>query len=162
MKAVLNNRVLVIFCRLFLAAIFIFFAVGKIRTPGVFAKDIFQYEVLHPVTVNAVAIYLPWVELVTGLLLLVGVWKRGASFLATSMLMTFLGALGFNLLRGRDLHCGCGGTWKAPENPIAAWLLDFFVTSPDMMITIYRDLVLLAMALIVLFSPVVWRKVSTV
>jgi len=160
MKTLLANRWLSIGFRLFLGVVFVAAAVGKIAAPGPFAKNIYQYEILHPSTVNLLALYLPWVELLTGLALLAGLWKRGAALLTSGMLLMFLGGLGFNMARGRNIDCGCFGETEPWTTPIVGPLIEFFFTSPDMYVVFWRDVILLGMTVFVLVSPVVWRSVT--
>ena len=44
---------------------------------------------------NLVAVTLPWVELVAGLLLIAGVWKRESALVIALLLVVFLVAAGF-------------------------------------------------------------------
>ena len=71
---------------------------------------------------NALAVVLPWVELVTGVLLITGLWRREAAALAGGMLVMFLVAVSYVLWQGIDVaNCGCfsvGG-----EGRSAGWTL---------------------------------------
>jgi len=159
LSALLAFRPLAIAVRLFLAAVFLAAAAGKIALPGQFAHDIYAYQMLDPSVVNLMAIYLPWLELLSATALLLGLAKRGAAFVIASQLAMFLFAIAFNLARGRNFDCGCFGKIAAPDLPVIRGLFDFFLLSSDLMVTLWRDLVLFAMALFVLHSPVVWRGV---
>ncbi len=49
-------------------------------------------------------------ELISGGLLLIGVYQNIASFIVSGLLLTFCVAISVNLLRGRnEISCGCGG-----------------------------------------------------
>ncbi len=158
LRRVLHNVPLVIALRLTLGLLFVAAAIGKLSDPGKFAHSIYNFKVLDPSVVNLVAIYLPWVELLSGLALITGVLTRGAAFNVCAMLSMFLFALIFNWVRGRDIECGCFGNTRPPDIPGIRELLDFFLLSPKMTVTIWRDVVMLVMAIVVLHAPVVWRR----
>ncbi|MFN7974050.1 MAG: MauE/DoxX family redox-associated membrane protein [Acidobacteriota bacterium] len=158
MARLLGNVYLAISLRIFLGLVFVAAALGKIREPAQFAHAIDNFKVLDTSVVNLVAIFLPWIELASGLALCAGVLTRGAAFLVAQMLATFLAALSLNLARGNDIECTCFGALKAPPIPIVGELLSFFLLSPKMTVTIWRDAVLLGMTCFVLYSPVVWRR----
>jgi uncharacterized membrane protein YphA (DoxX/SURF4 family) len=96
--------------RLLLGCIFIAASIDKVMHPDLFARAVYNYRLLPDGTVNVVALWLPWLELVGGLLLVMGVWVRGSILVLTGLLVVFLGALGFNLARGLDVACGCFST----------------------------------------------------
>lgn len=94
--------------RLGLAMVFAFAAVPKIVNPAAFAEAVYRYHLLPDWAINLVAIYLPWLELVcaVALILLPGL-RRGAFALIGGMLFVFTGAMAVNLYRGIDIACGC-------------------------------------------------------
>jgi uncharacterized membrane protein YphA (DoxX/SURF4 family) len=124
-------------CRLALGGIFVYASLDKIAHPGEFAKIIANYAILPDFLVTLPALVLPWVELVAGLCLVAGLWRRSAALLLSLLLLVFMAALGFNAVRGIDVSCGCFSTSAADtEN---AWVL------------IFRDLLMLLPGLIILF-----------
>ena len=62
--------------RVLLGAFFVYASLDKIWNPAAFAKIVYQWQVVGPVPSNLVAVTLPWVELLAGVLLLAGVWRR--------------------------------------------------------------------------------------
>jgi uncharacterized membrane protein YphA (DoxX/SURF4 family) len=82
--------------------------------PAEFARVIYRYQVigpnatLPPQVPNLLAATLPWIELIAGLLLIVGVWRREAALLCGLLLLAFILAVGSTLWRGIDIqNCGC-------------------------------------------------------
>ena len=70
-------RAVLLVLRLALGGVFVYAAWTKLRQPWVvFAFSIDAYHVLPEWAVTLVARTLPWVELMTGLLLLAGRWMR--------------------------------------------------------------------------------------
>ena len=90
-----------------LGAIFVVAAIPKIADPPSFAHMIYNYRLVPGFAVNALALVMPWVEILTGLALILGVWPREAAALAGLLLLMFLWAIGFNLARGHAVDCGC-------------------------------------------------------
>jgi hypothetical protein len=60
---------------------------------------------------------MPWVELVVGIFLIVGVWRREAALVAALLLLVFLVAIGWNLARGHAVDCGCFDVRSAGKTP---------------------------------------------
>jgi uncharacterized membrane protein YphA (DoxX/SURF4 family) len=103
-----NSRSLtLLILRLALGAIFIYAAVGKIADPGRFAGDIAAYRLLPVFTVNILALVLPYVEVLTGLGLVIGVWVDAAGAIASTLLTIFLIAALSAMARGLNIECGC-------------------------------------------------------
>jgi uncharacterized membrane protein YphA (DoxX/SURF4 family) len=50
---------------------------------------------------------LPWLEVLVGGLIIVGLWTHIATFAGMALLTVFSGAVAISLLRGKDHGCGC-------------------------------------------------------
>ena len=98
-----------------LAAVFVVAGFGKIADPPGFAHEIHNYALVPGVAINAMALLLPWVEVVCGLALFVGVARRSAARVLGVLLVVFILALSINLVRGRPVDCGCFGTSKVEK-----------------------------------------------
>jgi putative oxidoreductase len=117
--------------RLYLGGLFLLACWHKILDPRAFAIDIATYQMLPLALVNPLAIVLPWLELVTGALLVLGLRARAASLLTAAMLAMFTAAISVAVARGLDLSCGCFASQGMAEDPISwrtivrdgAWLL---------------------------------------
>ncbi len=90
-----------------LGAIFVVAAIPKIADPPSFAHMIYNYRLVPGGVVNLAALWIPWVELLAGLALILGVWKRGAALVIGLLLLVFIAAVGVNLARGHAIDCGC-------------------------------------------------------
>ncbi len=108
--------------RLMLAAIFIYASIDKIRYPAEFAAIVTNYRVLPDSLINLTAIVLPWLELVLGVLLVLGRWRGGTLLLVNLLLLIFWTVLVFNYFRGIDISCGCFST-KFDESSSMVWYL---------------------------------------
>ena len=83
------------------------------------------------------AVLLPWVELATGILLVLGVMRRAITLVLLVMLVMFMVAIGAALARGIDIACGCFDVSAKGER--LAWE------------TLGRDLLLIVVGLPLLF-----------
>jgi len=106
-KRFLLNKPLYFWVRLILGIIFVLASIDKIIHPAAFAKAVNNYQILPDALINLTAIILPWLELILGIFLILGIWLPGAVLLANLLLVSFFGALVFNLARGLDVQCGC-------------------------------------------------------
>jgi len=106
--------------RLILGSIFIYAAIHKIADPASFAKAIYGYAILPGGLVNLLAMFLPWMEITAGVLLVAGAFTRGAALCLVVLLAVFIVAIGFNVARGHSFDCGCFQRADAekPSDPI--------------------------------------------
>ena len=104
--------------RIVLGMVFVYAGYDKILHPAAFAKVIYNYRILPDELINLSAIFLPWFELITGSLLIIGVWLPGSVFIGNILLIIFFCALMYNKARGLDISCGCfsTGEGKTPKS----------------------------------------------
>ena len=96
--------------RVILGGIFFYAGSVKILDPQGFAQAVYNYHLLAGWAINPLAIVLPWIEVIAGAGLVLGVFIHGGSLVISGMLAMFACALGFNLVRGLDISCGCFST----------------------------------------------------
>lgn len=92
-----------------LAAFFVVAGIAKIADPPGFAHEIHNFGILPGAAVNAMALVLPWLEVVTGVALFLGIARRTTARILGILLVVFIAALSVNLARGRPVDCGCFG-----------------------------------------------------
>ena len=122
--------------RCYLGVLFVGACLHKIADPASFALDIATYDILPLAAINLVAIGLPWIELIAGVMLIVGWRVRGSSLVIAGMMVVFLVALCIALARGLDMSCGCFASQGAEDDPISR-------------MTVIRDLVWLGLCVFV-------------
>lgn len=98
---------LVLLARLVIGGLFIYASIYKVLDPADFAVSVRNYTILPVEWTNFVAITLPWVELGSGLFLVIGVFTRPSALLTTGMMAVFLAALVYAYFTGLDIDCGC-------------------------------------------------------
>ncbi|HXG59471.1 MAG TPA: MauE/DoxX family redox-associated membrane protein, partial [Thermoanaerobaculia bacterium] len=90
-----------------LGVFFVAAALPKIVDPPGFAHMIYNYRLVPGPLVNLMALVLPWIELLAGLGLVLGIWKETSRTIIAAMLVTFIVAIAVNLARGNAIDCGC-------------------------------------------------------
>lgn len=93
--------------RLLVAALFLYTGVLKIAGAGEFVKEVQQYALVPVQWSNSVAYSLPWLEVLTAALLVIGLWRRESRLLLVAMLVVFTAAKAYGTATGRITHCGC-------------------------------------------------------
>ena len=135
----MNRARLALVLRWALALVFLAAALPKLRTPHDFAVVVFRYQVLPYALVNLTAIFIPWLEFLSALALLVARrWRAAAFTIIVGLLVVFTALIAFNLYRGIDIACGCFtlkpgaqhmGWWNIARNlglisvGLAAWVM---------------------------------------
>jgi len=115
MRRLLDSPFFLLPARWFLGGFFLVAAAPKLLDPAAFALAVDNYHFLPSVFVNLGALVLPWVELLVGLILLLGPGGEGrlaglteaAAALSALMYLSFFIALASVLIRGYDISCGC-------------------------------------------------------
>ena len=95
--------------RVFLGVILGWAGVVKIHDPEAFIKIVKAYNLLPEGLVVLWGIFLPWIELVTGIFLFSGLWHKSAVLSSFGLFFVFSTAVSINILRGADIACGCFG-----------------------------------------------------
>jgi uncharacterized membrane protein YphA (DoxX/SURF4 family) len=130
--------------RFILGGVFVYASLDKILHPAAFAEAVYNYQILPDEFINLTAIVLPCLELVLGIFLIINVWIPGTVVMCNLLLITFIGALLFNMARGLNINCGCFSTTA--------------VESSMNVLTVLRDTSFLAMAVYLLYAIFFYRK----
>lgn len=125
-----------------LGAVFVAAALPKLADPPGFAKAIWNYQLFPAWSVHPAALFLPWLELLCGLALCLGIKTRAAALWLLALLAAFMVALSINLARRHPVDCGCFTTHAAERTQ--AQRLD------DLRWALWRDAGLILLALQVL------------
>jgi len=95
--------------RLFLGGIFIYAGYTKLENPLQFAAALEGYQLLSPSVVIWVIKVLPWLEIVLGAALVLGIFIRFTAAFAGGLLVFFIVVMLVTYLRGIETDCGCFG-----------------------------------------------------
>ena len=126
-------------CRILLGAVFVYASWGKIFDPVAFARIIANYQIVSPGMGHLTALFLPYLEMVCGVCLIINRWPRGSALLVAGMMVVFMTALGYNIYRGIDVDCGCFTLTEGATG--------------NMWLSLVRDIFLLAMAVVIVLYP---------
>ena len=94
---------------LIVGGIFIYAGVIKAIDPFRFAIDIDNYKMFPWAIGVRLAFYLPWLEMLCGLALILRFFYRGGLLLLTALTFIFIAASIIAKVRGLDITCGCFG-----------------------------------------------------
>ena len=138
LRAAITSPWLTIRVQIALGVFFVAAALPKLADPPSFAHMIYNYRIVPGALVNLMALVMPWIELLCGLALILGIWTGTARAIVAAMLAVFIVAISINLMRGNAIDCGCfdvSTANKTREERLA-----------DMHFVILRDLGMLLMA----------------
>jgi uncharacterized membrane protein YphA (DoxX/SURF4 family) len=110
--------------RLVVGGVFLLAGVLKISDPGKFAEEVGNYRLLPHELNNLVAIVIPWIEVVAGIFVLMGVWLRAGAQVIGGLTLIFLGAILSALIRGLNIDCGCFGTINGQRVGLVSLAID--------------------------------------
>ncbi len=140
-KRASKNRNLLITASVFAGAFFVWASLPKLQGPLEFAKTIWNYDIAPGAVINLSALFMPGLELICGLGLIFGFMRKGSSVFVSGMLVIFIVAVSYNVLRGHDFNCGC-----TSEKTI---LTEAYLTGwNDKLTLLMRDVGLLVMSLL--------------
>jgi putative oxidoreductase len=111
------NRLLFLL-RLGVGGTFLYASWPKIMDPVQFAEMVAGYRLLPPELVGFVALILPWLELLAGVGMILGVLSLSSSCWIAFLSLLFLLAKSSAIVRGLDVSCGC---FSLNGNSSIAW-----------------------------------------
>ena len=127
-----NPELAALVLRITLGAWFTYSGGLKIFVTGLdrFTRDVGNYKLVSAPLDAVTAYTVPWVEVVGGLCLMLGVLRKGTLLAMSGLVLTFATAVGWAWSKNLDISCGCHGGdtrlnyWtKAVE--LAAYLVAF-------------------------------------
>lgn len=109
----LESILLQLVLRVALGGLFCFAAFKKLSDPQSFAEAIKGFKVLDVNTLEPFmvtgAFVIPWVEMVAGVMLILGFWTRAAAATIGLALLGFIGLLISVIMRDMSASCSCFG-----------------------------------------------------
>lgn len=125
----LTSKELAFILRLYIGGLFIFASLYKINHAVEFAESIANYQIVPYWAVNVLAVTMPWLELICGLMLVMGFRAKSVTVMIGVMMAMFTVALVINVIKDTPISCGCFST----SGDLISWR------------TVLRDFIWLAM-----------------
>lgn len=94
-------------CKIFIGALFIIASVTKIPDTARFADSISNYKILPEFMLMPMAIIVPWIQLIAGIMIVLDVYARSSAFILSGLLVVYIIAIASAWARGIDIDCGC-------------------------------------------------------
>lgn len=123
--------------RVVVAAVMVLAGIVKISDPQQFAFSVKAFKILPDHLAVLATFVFPWLEVLCGVLMLLGLWTRAAALVAALQLAAFIGAILSVLARDMSVTCGCFGKY------------DLVCSGPLGWCNVAQNAVLLALALLV-------------
>jgi len=128
--------------RILMGLIFLIAGLAKILDPGRFMLTIREFKLFPETVIPFLALYLPWLEFVLGLFLMIGLLYRPSALLLACLNTLFVIAILTVIVRGMEIDCGCFGFLADTLN---------IPNSADMK-TVVRNLFFIVMCLYIFFA----------
>jgi len=127
--------------RIIVGGIFLLAGLAKISDPVRFLLTLREFQLFPEVIIRFLAVYLPWLEFILGLFIILGILYRTSSLMLAFLNAVFTLAILSVIIRGIDIDCGCFG------------LLADILKLPDMadMKAVIRNLLFIGMCLYIFF-----------
>lgn len=116
-----KSGLLRLIARLVLAGVWIIAAWLKLPDPAASVRAVRAYQLLPEGVVPAVGYGLPFLEMVVGVLLLLGLGVRLNAVLSALMLVAFIAGIASAWGRGLQIECGCFGGGGITTDAAAAY-----------------------------------------
>jgi uncharacterized membrane protein YphA (DoxX/SURF4 family) len=128
----------VLVLRLAIGAIFLVAGVSKVGHAAEFAAQIAGFQLLPQAVIAPMALVLPFLEILLGGYLVVGLFTRASAWVAVALLFAFDAAIASAVVRGMSVSCGCFGP---NDTTVTTWA------------EVARDAVFVVLAVIVALRP---------
>ena len=104
--------------RLFLGIVLIYAGATKIGHPLTAQRAVQAYEIFPDGLANTIGLALPFLEVILGVLLVLGLFTRPVAIVSTLLMVAFIIGISQAWARGLTIDCGCfggGGTIAAAQ-----------------------------------------------
>ncbi|MBV8645522.1 MAG: DoxX family membrane protein [Candidatus Eremiobacteraeota bacterium] len=128
----------ILIVRVVIGVIFIVAGAAKVGHAAEFAAQIAGFRILPQVVIAPMALALPFLEILLGGYLIIGLFTRAAAWIAVILFATFDLAIASAVVRGMTVSCGCFGP---NDKTVTTWA------------EVARDAVFVLLALVVALRP---------
>jgi uncharacterized membrane protein YphA (DoxX/SURF4 family) len=103
----LNHKLIQFSARLILGGVFIYASIDKIAYPKEFAAIVMRYQILPERLAIYFAFFLPWLELLLGVFVILGFFVRESALSLSFLILIFMIAIMIRSIAGPIGNCGC-------------------------------------------------------
>lgn len=153
-KNILGNKYTLLFIRIILGSILVLAAIGKIPEQAKFIDVVSHYGLLPWSLAQAYGLILPWLELILGTFLILGLFTRLAAAASILMIVSFIIANGTAVYSKDVMECGCFGLLYEGTGYVT-----YIKTSDALVIDIFMTLMAL---ILLLFGAGAWSVDSLI
>lgn len=107
MMKIFTNKYSLLILRMVVGFVFLYAGTKKIDNPMLFADSIGNYQLFPELSINLLALFIPWLEVVCGLLLIFGIFVRENAAILSILLFFFTILILITIFRGLEIDCGC-------------------------------------------------------
>jgi len=104
------KRILLFIAGLILGLVFLWSGISKLLHPEDFALAVYRYHLLPSPWVNLVALWIPVLEILCGVLVFVPGFRCAAVRMLIVLLVLFSIAIAYSIWNGNTMACGCFST----------------------------------------------------
>ncbi|MBU4320052.1 MAG: MauE/DoxX family redox-associated membrane protein [Thermodesulfovibrionales bacterium] len=128
--------------RILIGGVFLIAGLAKISDPVRFLFTLREFQLVPGMIERFLAVYLPWLEFILGLFIILGLLHRTSSLILACLNTVFTLAILSVIIRGIEVDCGCFG------------LLADILKLPDMadMKAVIRNIIFIGMCLYIFFA----------
>lgn len=135
----LTHPYTIVIARWMLAGILLIAGITKLFDREGFIQAVELYRVLPARLTRVFALCLPYLEVISGFGLLVGLWTRAATMLAIALFVSFAIAIAINVARGKDLDCHCFGKLRQEKTSPVSLFRNFVFALLAIHVSIFAD-----------------------
>ncbi|HOV98871.1 MAG TPA: MauE/DoxX family redox-associated membrane protein [Bacteroidota bacterium] len=143
-KTIVEHPITNLVVRCLLGGIFLYAGLGKLIAVDDFTQSILNYKIFSENIAVLSATVIPWLEVLCGISLILGIYQRASTIIITGLLGIFTLLVLWALMHGLDISCGCFtqdpnagkiGWLKVLENCGYILLGVFLLTQPESPLT---------------------------
>jgi uncharacterized membrane protein YphA (DoxX/SURF4 family) len=110
--------------RLIVGVVDIVAGIAKFPDPAGNVRQVRAFQILPEAVVPTVGHALPTVEILIGVMLVLGLLTRSFAVLASLFFLAFIIGISAAWARGLEINCGCFGSHGVPANPHRQYAID--------------------------------------